>query len=102
MLPVLASISVTPVSLVVRFEVNGLPCAAVSREGQWLVTVADAVVGRSSDLAKAIESATGGIVAAADAARIADAITARHVDEREVAGEAPPDVVRSRPRALNR
>jgi len=59
------------------FIASGLRCDAQERDGEWLVTVANVTIARSPDLARAIEEATGGLVAADAASDAASLIHER-------------------------
>ena len=64
----------------ISFTIEGLPCVAELDGGEWTVSVANATIARSSNLAAAIVEATGHVVsrveAAVAAARIVAAFTA--------------------------
>lgn len=59
------------------FIASGLRCKAEQLDDEWHVTVADITVARASDLARAIEEATGGLIAGEVATRAASSIRER-------------------------
>ena len=62
-----------------------MKCEAVAEGDRWVVTVAGAIVGTSTDLANAIAVATGGIIAPEEAERIARRVRAHHSVRRDTA-----------------
>jgi hypothetical protein len=59
------------------FIASGLRCNAEHLDDEWRVTVAEVTVARAPDLARAIEEATGGLIAGEAASRAASSIRER-------------------------